>query len=681
MGEMMSYLKRIGMKRSVLTALALFVAVAASAFPVTFRWNIPATVDVMTGSFLTGDVVGPEDVSVTEWVYDCPASQWMYLVARDGYKITSASVNGTAVNPAHYDGKIYVGKFMIEATLVEATLAPVERTSTLSVDVENGAAWISTKFDDGYEVELVNGSNNVLYDPDLETSLCFTGINGVEAFDKITLNGEEVPRRNQWSSSYDIPAIKSGDKIVIRVFEGGEPQLDTCELSVVLPDGMEDCIYSIRNWWLDSWETLENGKLSLLSGTDIQFNFQPEGYVYTAFLLNGKDLTDDFRNNSLRFTVDGDSELVVEGHPRDYADVIFTAYVMNPEGVELHCGKYLAEPAELTDGKPISEPIVLEAVGMSAERIMPVESTRVFTLPVSSRNPYIYVSPVEGWYIYTVQSISDGEMSELTNVTSESTTFYVVACRMENYRTATIDVRGGASLKLSASGVKSSLWGNPATTYSLTEGEQQIEFIPDYDLPLSVRTLESVANTGVFLDGEALTPDENNIFTITPWYPADGEPQDVESTVTVVVTGSPAPMSRVKLDTVDDVEGKVFYSAVRSELNPKGQALLAGTEIIVKPAVIDTTISVNGEVVNGLGEDGKFINGLNDKGEYVFAAPAGTVSVVLSKGCGITGVEAIGVSDSSVKIYGIDGRSIPASDIRTLAKGLYIVDGRKVLIR
>lgn len=656
--------------------IAMGGVLSASAFPVTFKWNIPGAAEIKSDSYQSEVVLGPASDTDTEFTYECESSGWMYLVAKDGYKISSAEINGEAVKPGNYDGYIYVGKFVTSESAFNVTLAPIERTSEISVDVENGAWWISTSFNNGYSVPLKNGMNTVKYDPELEKSLTFTAVNGASDFYKITLNGVELEKRSGWNAYYYIPELVSGDKVVIRVFEGEEPVLKDCVVKISLPEGLEDCIYSIRNWTTNNWETLDNGEFVVNKGTDIQVNFKGEDFTYTKFTLNGVDVTSDYKRDSLRFIVDEDTELVVEGYPTDFNDMIFTAYVMNPEGVVLYREQYLSNPADLTGGEAVEDDIIL---GGSTGIVLTAAETRKFEIPVSMRSPNIYIAAKEGWYVCDVEGLFEGEMSQLPSITSETTTFYVVAKPLDNYCTASFDVQGASEVRLTASTVKSNLWGNPANTFTLTEGVQQVKFIPDYDLPFSLRYLEQVANFGVYLDGMPLNADENNTYSITPWYPTDGAVQTVESTVTVNATGTPARTSRVKMEEIDDVTAEIFYSPIRHDLNAEGQTLLAGTMIIVKPTNIDTTIAVNDEVVNGLGDNDKFINGLNDAGEYVFEAPAGNVTVVISKGCGITGVNGVSAASMTGKIYTIDGREINAG-ISTLPKGIYIVDGKKIAI-
>lgn len=674
---------------AVATLIALCASLAAEAFKVDFNWNLPGAAEIKISSYLTGDVVGPASDADTSFSYECENSKWVYLVAKEGYKISSAEINGTPATPSVVNGMIYVGKFFTAPSAVNVTLTPVERESEITIDVENGAAWVDALFNDGYSVTLDNGVNTVKYDPDLEKSLSLTPCNGVSEFYSITLNGVALKKKYAWSTSYEVETLNPGDKVVIRVFEDKEPVLTECKVSVVLADGMTDCIRSIRDWTASEWLTLDaDGCLTVNGGTDLQFNFNVEDYNITSLSLNGRDVTSDLNDNRLRFIVEEDTELKVEGAPKRFANVDYTAYVTNPEGVILYLGIYEENEADLSGGTVIEAPITLPATNMTGEVVMDVENTRSFSLPVSEKNPYIYVAPREGWYIYTVQGLTVEEegkepvLGDIATVTPESKDFYVVARRFEGMRTMAVNVIGDAAVRLSGSSAKSTLWNNPVIDYDIHEGEQQIEFLPGYNLPMTVRTLEQLDNFGAFLDGAMLTADDNNSYSFTPWYPEDGAEQNVESTLTVYATGTAAPMGRVKLELADEVEGTLLYSAVRHEANAKGQVLLAGTEVTVKPALADVTIKIDDVVVNGIGPDGKMVFGLDENNEYVFESKEGTTVVALSKGSGIVGVEGVDASaEDCGAIYSIDGRRSRVDDPALLAPGLYIIAGKKVLVK
>ena len=205
---------------------------------------------------------------------------------------------------------------------------------------------------------------------------------------------------------------------------------------------------------------------------ELQFNFNGEDYVYTSFKLNGKDVTSDLRNNSLRFTVDDDVLLQVDGSPKDFGTVDFTAYVMNPEGVTLYCGRFGENPADMSGGDAIEEELTIVPPGVPDEITMTSGDTKLYKLSVSAKNPYIYIAPAEGWYIRTVQSSSDGTKGGIPMASPDTPEFYVVAYKLGGYCKADINVHGSVPVRLSGSASLSNMWNNPATTYTIHEGRK-----------------------------------------------------------------------------------------------------------------------------------------------------------------------------------------------------------------
>ena len=667
----------------ILAVVAAMTAMTASAMDIAFSWNIAGAVDIKSSSYFDGTVVGPASDSDTSFTYECESSRWVYVVAREGYKITSAVIAGREVKPTVANGLIFVGKYFSENSDVNVTLAPIERTSNITVDVENGGDWISARFNDGHQVALRNGVNTIGYDPDLETSLNLSPANGAKDFYKITLNGTPLVNRYPLSPSYDVNPLREGDKVVVRVFENGEPVQKDCVVSLSLASGLEGCVNTIRNWTSSDWMTLDSdGSLTVKSGTDLQFNFNGEDYVYTSFKLNGKDVTSDLRNNSLRFTVDDDVLLQVDGSPKDFGTVDFTAYVMNPEGVTLYCGRFGENPADMSGGDAIEEELTIVPPGVPDEITMTSGDTKLYKLSVSAKNPYIYIAPAEGWYIRTVQSSSDGTKGGIPMASPDTPEFYVVAYKLGGYCKADINVHGSVPVRLSGSASLSNMWNNPATTYTIHEGMQTIEFIPDYDLPLSLRTLEQFDNFFVYVDGIGQSPDENNSYSIVPWYSGDQqEDSSVRSLVEVFADGSVPRSGKVKLEAVDGLDAMMYYSAVRHEGTPSGQTLLVGTEVMIAPSDKDCTITVNGDVVNGMGADEKFIDGLDADGEYRFAVTSGTTEIVVSKGCGMVGVKGVDTESIDTPVYTVGGLRIETSDPASLPSGFYIIGNRKVAVR
>ena len=668
-----------------MTMAALFLCAAANAFTFTCRWNIPGAVEIKTDSYLSGPVVGPEDEEAVSFETDFSTANWTYAIAKEGYKITGATLNGSEINPVLRNGLMYVGKFLTSQSEMELTLAPIDRSSSFTVDVENGAEWIGTTLSNGEAVYLANGSNTVTYDPDLVSSCSFSPIRGVIDFYSISLNGEPLEKRYDWSSDIVVDPLHEGDIVAVRVFETEEPVVTDCTVTLLLPEGLDECVKSVLDWTYSEWLTFEDGKLTVKSDSDLGINFDTEDYLYDSFTMNGEDVTDLFRNGTLRLRIKEDCTVTVEGRAKVYDDIDFTAYVMNPEGVKFYRGWYQQNPLELNEGgEPISESITLPKLGSTVAVTMTPDNTCRFKLSLSEKRPYIYVAPQEGWYIYTVQSEVDGVMSEENILTGETTTFYVVAYPLGDTYDAKVNVIGDGPFVLQASEQRSKMWDNPDRVYDLEEGENIISFIPGYDLPLSVRSRGNNSYFSVFLDGAGVNPDDNGIYEVIPWYPADGGEADAESLITVNVGGSPLQTTRVRVETGSDISAELFYSAVRRPGILTGQVVLRGTEMILHPSSTDCKILIDGEVVNGYDDEGVMVKGLDEEGDCRFTAKGSSMTVEVFAGAAAGVENPIASGHDAVTVYSIDGQLLMENaspeSLGNLDKGIYIVNGKKTII-
>ena len=607
-------MKRIYSKLLIAVLLTL-TGLSAQAGKALFEWNDPDACFLQTGTYLSSGTV--IDVPKGATSYEVDARGFVYIIARDGYQFESIEMDGVSQKQSVNQGVIYYSKYLGESTetTIRATLVPVERTTPVYFEIINGADRVQPLFDSGLAPKLEDGENTVYINPELDASLTINCINGVEQFYSITKNGEEISK-NLFYPRYYVGTISAGDKISIRVFEGEAPAIEYSTITLDLPAGFEDCVYSIYDRTAGDFLSLEEGKVTVVTGSTLKFNFKNDDWTYTSFSLNGKELESTVSDNttSVEFKTEGDATLSVAGTARTYDDVDFTLYIYNPEGVNLTPMYYNGTPVELSEGEAIAEDINLASAGF----VMTADKTRKFSFPVSSKRPMIFFSPKEGYFIYNVLGSEDGKLTEVSSASADlyGTTYYIIAKKMDNPYEVAVNINGDASrISLRGDARLSMQWDNPSTIFRLVDGEQSISFIPDYDLPLSISTYDAAAGFGVYLDGAAVAADENGVYSgIMPYYPAsEGAPQ-YKSEITV---GTSLAVSRTIVKTQDDLTAEFFYGPCRTAGKSAGQDLLVGTKIIIVPSSYDCTIKAGSTVVNGYDADGNFIDGLNEDGEYV----------------------------------------------------------------
>lgn len=275
------------------------------------------------------------------------------------------------------------------------------------------------------------------------------------------------------------------------------------------------------------------------------------------------------------------------------------------------------------EGTPLAGTVTLDAltadgVVLAKEITLDSENAQEFTVNVSSKRPYIYVAPADGYYIYTVQGKEEGQMTLLNSASTalENNTFYIVAEPLEGYVDMKFNVTGTKSLRLSANTSITNNWDNPTPSFSIKEGEQTISYIPELHLPLTLRALENFTTFEGYLDGVKLTADENGALSITP------PDTSKVSSVTVFADGTTRGVTgTVKLTCAEGLSAETYYSEARhaTTLDASGKTLLKGTEFVVKPSDASCAVTLNGEAAS-----------LNADGEFVFAVEEGANDVAIS---------------------------------------------------
>lgn len=675
--------------------IALFSAFPAAAWKVTYEWDIPGSVLIK----LDTPSAQPLDIPADATSYDvvCDDALNVYVQPAAGYVLTGIlePTEGDPVERTPSNNSMY-GQFWskfwsdssaskVEGKAVKVGCEKVVRNDIFTLEVINGAKAISASFAElGYDLELTNGTNSVAFNPAYDKTLVLSAIpgNGISALYYVAVNGEKKEIANVFSTYHQIDNVQPGDVVTVRAYENEEIEVPEVVLNVSLPAGMEDCILSIRDFTASIFRTIdENGCLTVPQGTDIGFNFK-EDYEFEKFLLDGEDITASYSESlsRLRFVVDKDATLTVAGSPIDYGTEQFTVYVCNPEGVILYHGGYLQNPTELSEsnGTPFEGEVEIDG------HLLNSENTRVYTLDVTKKNPCVWAMAKKGYYVGTMQAPATGGGFEIISSASSDDgvhEFYVVALPFEYTGKFVVNVTGTRRLRLQHSSVLSSLWGNPSEDYEIAEGDNEYEFVPGYHDPFTLRTLESFDNFQVYIDGEAGTPDENGSYQVTPV--VDSENPGRYTLVSVFADGTAMGRTYPVTLSTTGTEAEFFFghSHTSATLPDTGKRLLVDTPVAIRPSDSNCQIILNNEVVhsplsgiNGLNENGEYVNVVGSKNVYKIAPDT------------LSGIESIeeGAAER-VTVVGIDGRVIaenaPASVTESLDKGIYIINGKKIIIK
>lgn len=628
----------------ILLMMLLGLSFNASALSVNFEWEIPGSVKIQTGS-LSGPFVELAD-GQTSYTFETTSSfGYCYIYATDGYILgTTTSTDGSkTLQPVLPYGKTdkYIGGTMnasMNGKTFKVNCVKLERNDQFTINVENGLDALTAQFASGYKLDLKAGANSYAFNPAIDDPLTVT-LTGVQEAYSITLNGEPV-EKNKYGAYYEKINIQPNDNLNIRVYEN-EPK--DCSLTLKYGEGMEGCLYNIRNASTSTFifpQDIVGNTISVKEGANLNINFVGDDFTYTKFIFNGEDITSTFANNRIALTItDETNTLEIEGSPTVYPDINFTGYILNPEGIEFSL-TYEGDPIEIGEGSAIEADITVLGTTFS------VSDTRQFNIAVSEKIGKIFFRPKEGYYISKVfannsdtKKLDNHGGSSTINAEYDGTTFYMVAEKLAQPYNANLKVIGDNRAMMKGNTQLSNNWDNPAApSYRVAAGESTISFIPGYNTPLSVMISEDLTSA-VYLDGAAVTSTKNadagtNDYAVTPYSPADESDAKVMSTITIYANGTNgnSDLASASLTESDGVTAQFFYSPVRHEANKAGQQVLKGTVLIVKPSTTDCYISYKGQIVHGYKDDGSYVNGLNEAGEYEMTATTNNRANVIAVG-------------------------------------------------
>ncbi|MDE5790143.1 MAG: hypothetical protein K2H96_02800, partial [Muribaculaceae bacterium] len=268
----------------------------------------------------------------------------------------------------------------------------------------------------------------------------------------------------------------------------------------------------------------------------------------------------------------------------------------------------------------------------------------------------------------------------------DGTTFYMVVEKLPEEYTAKLKVTGNDfNMRISANSTLSDMWNNPGNpSYTSSEGEREISFIPGYGTPIVFGfTGDETKSPAVYLDGAEVAGVENaesgaKEYFVTPYSPENEKAREaaLQSSIVVYNSYNERPqMSGASLQLEDGMEAEFYYSPVMHEANPNGQIVISGTQFTVKPGSPNVAVFYKNEPVS------------LDNGVFVFTATGNARNNVVKVAKGNeSGTTVITTGEeANVTVFSIDGKALllnaPASRLSELEKGLYIINGKKVALK
>lgn len=623
------------MKRIYVLALAaglLGTAVSASAYKVTVKWNEAGTLLLGSGSPNNPTMLNV-DATATEYEFEESEYKELCMFPAEGYVLKSVTQSDAPSKPnsitgnAKYGPQSYYGcGSSWDGRTVTVETAKLQKNSSFSFTVENGAdcfdAYLSkserlgqgiNSYTYGYQqnLNLKDGVNTVTYSAEYVKDLTISLKRDADAktIYKVTRNGEDVAASG---NVYQLSDIVPTDKIVVRVYENEAPPAAPVTLTISYPEAIDGCIKNLYNWTTRKFLGLDENynftmpadhKFTLTKGTEIQVNTN-DGFTLTKFMLGDTDITADYQeeNHKIRFTVNSDVTLNIEGVVTQYADIEFTIYAMNPDGVRLTLGAYGGIPNPIKDitgqaGEPITENIVIPSytiadkdqgsgedgnTGNNSITIpsvtMTPENTLKFTAKVSEKAPFIYVSPMVGDYIQSLWDENlDFTISYADGSNVKQRTLYVVSQPLDRSSQFKVQQIGVGNVDFRSAQFFQRNWDNPSIGFTVGEGEKTYDYCPTYDNPFTLSIPNKNARTSVTLNGRQAGITVTELGTYIIDFTKAYESSNYEIPTLKITTGT-SGVEEIE-DITDEAAASAIYNLQGVELGTDLNALPAGLYI------------------------------------------------------------------------------------------------------
>ena len=514
----------------MLIVSALGFTASAQDWSTTIEWNDPGSVKVLKGTSYAAAT--PVEIADDATSITLTEATGYFVVAADGYALTSASLDGTnkPINVVDYatstkgvsiraqypgDKNAYNGK-----TLTVTTEKLVYKP--FSLDVANGAASLLFKFyKDGSEVSTISGVTDGMNDlqfPTIANQLYVqTSSFPRTALFSVKLGGVEQAEANSLQHYYLVP-LTEGCQVYVAATDPGTAEY--VDVTFKFTNNNPNIVNNIRDWANNKFiYPAEFGaadyKLTLLKGSDIQFNWNEEATI-SGLTANGSPV--DLGTGSTRVTVSENTEYVVTGNMKEYAEKTVQIYAVGYDNIHFTAN---GEPLELTYVKDV-------AAGEMCGTIELPTDAQLYEGKVADKpnagvefyvdNGYFIKNALRGTLAGSFVEDQDRSLNGTTKIDLVNCPLYIEAKKINYTDTLNVyyqGVEGGdAVLQSRFDGFNVPFIGDE----HLKDGWNTVIFDPEYNTDFAARI--NIASDGsvndmvktVALNGTALKADDNDIY-------------------------------------------------------------------------------------------------------------------------------------------------------------------------
>ncbi len=612
------------MKKNYFVLIILFVIIAslkANAFNITVNVDDASRVSLYLGS-------SKQTLTDGDNVLDVKTGDRLYFSANTGYVLKSV-MNGTTAETISSLTSCMIG--LDEATHTDAkwivTTCPLDdvRTASCKVTVDD-ASKVTLGFSGTYTTyALKDGENDVKFVPEVESTFAISAKDNSVSLYSVKKNSEPVSPQY---GTYRIDVV-NGDKIEIQANYPDEDYSVKFNLSEkaegfitkVQVNGVE-----VKNFMDDNFTVKAGSQVSITGNTN--------DYSLESFKVNGSDV--DFYG-SYSFMVTGPTNVDIVAHK--YGNISAVLDIDDASHVTVYKGySYYGNSVEVKTGKN--------------------------TIEVPESTPVIAIKANDG---YTLVSVSDGTTDFLERDGNSEVNVKVTDAMNITVKTAELVRDKNAVVYVEDASVPSYMrfMRKDYTTIDLATGYNHIPFY-DGDLPFS-SSFYGTSTLNVYKNDELMEPQ----YTGATSYTLNVEDNDVVkffftktpaiAKATVTVEGDAKELTAVK----DQIKEVADFTNPISCLEDTELSFSVSDKSSVK------SFTMNGTAVTPQ-EDGTY---------KVIITADSDIKVELGVASGIKSVT--GSENKANNVYTTDGvlviKNATRSQIDGLAKGIYIINGKKII--
>ena len=615
-----------------LTMLLGMVGIAANAqeaksMKVIFNVDDPANVTITVDGVSQELVAGDNEITVS-----APYGYYnsVYVNATDGNFITKATKDGAnqLYSPYNTQWSYYPSDSDEGKTIYIETIAGKDaRTASCTLTVDD-ASKVRVQRNGTYtNVELQNGENTIYYIPGFETMLMIDAATYGTTLYKATLNGEDLVYSYGYSVNLN---AEGGDKIEILA---NFPEGLTWNVKFTYVDA-EKAKGVVTGVTVDGTavENYDEEGFDVPAGKNVAITFDNVNYKIDGVTVNGKS---EYVYSSYSFTPSADTEININAHK--YGTVKATVKIDNKENVTVYKGySYNNDIIEVNNGDNEIELSENNAViTIKANSGCFITSVTYGETVLSNQSEYTINPVTEGMVIKVVSGAIVRDKSFTLNIDDISAAEY-----------------GFELTRADRTKVENLITGENKVAFA--EGETHY-MLSAYGSPVF----------GVFKNGVMINPSYQG-GTYIEFDAADGDAFDA------YVKELPKTYN-VKFELAEGIYSYQFKEVSASHVGSSNQwqnmgyTAIEGTsfEIKIIPASDLNIVVKVGETTINADENGAFV---------VPVSEAATISISDGTGTGINGINAENADNSFYTLQGVKVNG-------KIAKGLYIKNGKKVLVK